>query len=112
MSRYIYLLECEFPEKTLYKIGISNKVERRVKQLQTGNPYLIKVLNEFKTPYAFKIEAALHREYKIDNVKGEWFDIDISNYENRVNTLHKGFDCLLKNDNHYFKKEFDKLKLI
>ena len=110
MTRYIYLLECEFPDKSLYKIGISNKVERRVKQLQTGNPYQIKLLLKFKTPYAFKIEAALHREHKIDNVNGEWFDIDISNVENRINTLHKGFDFLLKNDNDYFKKEFDKLK--
>lgn len=110
MIRYIYLLQCDFIDKPLYKIGISKNVERRVKQLQTGNPYKIIVLKKFKTPYAFKIEAALHREYKIDNVKGEWFDIDISNYDNRINILQKGFECLDKSDNHFFRKEFDKLK--
>lgn len=112
MTRYIYLLSAEFDDKTLYKIGISHNVERRIKELQTGNPYKIVLKEKFKTPYAFKIEAALHRRYKIDNIKGEWFDFDISTYTEEVKILHEGFRVLDSSDNHYFRKEFDKLKNI
>lgn len=111
MIRFIYLLSAKFEEnKVLYKIGISHNVEKRIKELQTGNPYKIVLIEKFKTPYAFKIESALHRRYKIDNIKGEWFDFNISTYSEEVRILHEGFKILDKNNNHYFRKEFDKLK--
>lgn len=101
--RNIYLAKIETKSGPLYKIGVSKDVNKRLKQLQTGNPFVITLVERFPTKYAFKIEAALHVSYKINNVEGEWFDIDITEYSKKVDTLHNGFRSLDEGENHYFK---------
>ena len=62
-----------------------------MKDLQTGNPFKLKVFNSFLSEYSKNIENILHRQYlskKIDedlnDLQGEWFELnndDIKNFE-------------------------------
>lgn len=71
----IYLLQHkEIPQYT--KIGYSGDLEKRIKQLQTASPTGIKLLFSLETPYAYRIEQALHRRYASKNSNLEWFKLD------------------------------------
>jgi hypothetical protein len=71
----VYLLKT----KDAYKIGVTTTtIEKRIKQLQTGNPNIISCVyyekvSCDKTMYA--IEKMLHKEYKHKNILGEWFTL-------------------------------------
>lgn len=63
-----------------FKIGRSKHPEKRLKQLQTGSPYrlkLILVLEEMG-----KQEKSLHSLFPKNKIscKGEWFDFDLIGY--------------------------------
>ena len=48
-SAFVYLLKIQ--ENGIYKIGVSKNVEKRVKQLQTGNTEQIYLVNKFHSNY-------------------------------------------------------------
>jgi hypothetical protein len=64
------------------KIGISDNPKRRLKQLQTGNPdklILIDHVNTGSSDEAARVEDMLHKFYSHKRVRGEWFKgIDIN----------------------------------
>lgn len=77
----IYLIRAQ--EIYLYKIGITKNVNRRIKQLQTGCPYKLELVESYE-PKVFvnKIEKMLHRSYScyqinedFSKLQGEWFDL-------------------------------------
>ena len=52
----LYIIRCG--DSDLFKIGISKYPEKRLKQLQTGNPHILKILFTFKVSEKYKnIEA-------------------------------------------------------
>lgn len=53
------------------KIGLSNKPQRRVGQLQTGNPEELRLRHVF--PANRNVEAGLHVRFKDARIRGEWF---------------------------------------
>lgn len=55
------------------KIGWSADVSKRVKELQTGCPYPIEVLNEIETECS--TERELHKALQEYRVHGEWFEL-------------------------------------
>ena len=61
-----------------HKIGITNRsIQVRIKQLQTGNPYelkLIKVVNCGSEKHAQEMEKFYHNKYYEYRMQGEWFD--------------------------------------
>ena len=74
--------------KGLYKIGmckISKNPEIRLKELQNGCPFPLKIFKLFPSKYGSKLEKALHRRYahqKKDQegeevLRGEWFCLSI-----------------------------------
>lgn len=71
------LVICLFPYlKGVYKIGVSNNYERRIKEIQTGNEEKLKfwfVTEKFGGAYA--LETFLHRRYKKSKLEGEWFKL-------------------------------------
>lgn len=80
-KKLIYVLFIH--ELNICKIGISNNVEKRIKQLQTGCPYQISLVKKIKSSQPSKVEKVLHRIFssnKIDhaeyNLVGEWFSIE------------------------------------
>ena len=72
----IYLISSEINDEILYKIGITRKsAEYRLKQLKTGNPAVLKVVNTFESKWAFKIETSLHERFFNFHINGEWYNL-------------------------------------
>lgn len=55
---YVYIIGNK--EQELYKIGISKQPNKRLSEIQTGNPYKLEVLYTFKTKYANEVETDYH----------------------------------------------------
>lgn len=55
------------------KIGKAYNVEKRLKEHQTGSPYILKVIKVFKN-VEHKFETQLHKKFKPYRLHGEWFD--------------------------------------
>ena len=74
MKGIVYLL-CDGER---FKIGMTKgKIEKRIMELQTGNPNEIWLHSYYETNYPLKIEKMMHNRYKIANVKNEWFDLSV-----------------------------------
>jgi hypothetical protein len=58
------------------KFGISKNPEYRIKELQTGNPYKIKLLLKLEYDDYYGIENNIHRYFDKKREIGEWFLID------------------------------------
>jgi hypothetical protein len=100
----LYLLNAWGTNK--YKIGVTkNNVEKRIKQLQTGCPDEIILINQYKSDVYRKIESWLHRKFKSKKVEGEWFildDSDVINFITECVNAEKTIKLLL-NENPFFK---------
>jgi hypothetical protein len=85
------------------KIGITANIDRRIGQLQTGNPRSLKLMGFIKTESRKgdrEIENALHKKYRDNNISGEWFLLypdevldEIRKFPNR-GFLAKSENCL------------------
>ena len=78
--KYVYLANIE--DTNIYKIGFTKQTpEKRVKNLQTGNPNKIVLVNSYKSEIAPSIESVIHNYFKHkknnpeDGLRllGEWF---------------------------------------
>ena len=66
------------------KIGVAKSITNRLKQVQTGNPYVVEVARTYvlnSEEKARAIEAALHAKYASYKAAGEWFTADITMLE-------------------------------
>ena len=71
-SGYVYLL-CN-PTDDTFKIGVTkNEIEKRIKQLQTGNADNIFIASYHYTQYPYRLEKMLHTHFGLYNVNREWF---------------------------------------
>lgn len=61
----------------VYKIGVSKNPSKRLKEVQTGNPSPVEIVQLYETNNAYKIEKALHNRYSHFNTHGEWFELSI-----------------------------------
>ena len=79
---YVYLIG-EIGNEGRYKIGSTRAkdVNKRLKQLQTGNSSELYIKESFETEYPFKIEKMLHNHFKSSNLMGEWFELSESDVE-------------------------------
>jgi hypothetical protein len=74
-----FIYEC-VPEGVVsaIKIGESKNPSRRLRNLQTGNKYLLKIYKTITCPdkkYAKQLEGSLHQRYLKKLSGGEWFNI-------------------------------------
>lgn len=63
------------------KIGVAEDVQKRIRQLQTGNPnrlYLVAFLRLSSRYDADRVEKEAHSSYSQDRVSGEWFALSDS----------------------------------
>ncbi len=77
---YVYFITTENKGNTPIKIGVSINPELRIKELQTGNPFKLKILKIIPCltkSAAYALESALHELTKSTNKRmiGEWFKI-------------------------------------
>jgi hypothetical protein len=80
---FVYLLGDSGQDNT-YKIGVTRgKIEKRIKQLQTGNGNEIFLVNFYETKYPFFMERSLHAQFYPQQKLNEWFvlnDNDVLNF--------------------------------
>ena len=101
---YVYLIG-EIGNENRFKIGATKckDINKRLKQLQTGNSNPLFIKQYFETNKPFKLETMLHHTYKDKNVIGEWFEMeqkDIDNFQETCEKQQKIIDCL--KDNPFF----------
>ena len=70
---YLYVIECQEENRILYKIGITNDLDKRIKSIKTGNPYPVKYVFIEERDDASKIERWLHTQFNTYRMEGEWF---------------------------------------
>lgn len=73
---YVYFI-IEEPFSGSVKIGKADNVERRIKQLQTGNKLTLKLYGRIPTMEPFILESHFHRKYKANQIKNEWFKMNL-----------------------------------
>ena len=70
-TSHIYLMKCG----DKYKIGVSNNVEKRKKQLD-NRPFPVEIIAVSPlVAGAYNIEKELHEVYAEKRLNGEWFDL-------------------------------------
>jgi hypothetical protein len=106
----IYLIESVRNYDTVYKIGYTksnNSKKNRIVNLQTGNDGKLKIVCEFQTEHGIMLEKSLHNHYKHNKLNGEWFNLDIndvSNFINTCNSIEKSIEFLKKEGNPFIYK--------
>lgn len=104
MGGYVYLI-CD-PANDAYKIGVTRNLEsNRIKKMQTGNSTELHISYIYKCQYPFRLEKMLHNHYQSKRILNEWFDFDLNDCTNFINTceyLNKIIYDLL--DNPFFAK--------
>jgi hypothetical protein len=98
---YVYLIG-EENEENKYKIGSTKckDINKRLKQLQTGNSNQLYIKAYYETSRPFRLETMLHNKFKEYNVIGEWFELnkdDIESFESVCHSLQNIIDCLKEN---------------
>lgn len=61
---------------TSIKIGVTKNIEKRQRQLQTGNSSELQLLGWINEENAFRLECELHKRFGKDHMRGEWFSIE------------------------------------
>lgn len=94
---FVYLL-CD-GEK--FKIGMTKQnIQKRIKELQTGNPNEIWVHSYYETDFPLKIEKMMHGRHASSNIKNEWFDLSVSqviNFKNECKQCEEILKALKEN---------------
>lgn len=82
----------------IYKIGISVNPKRRLKQLQTGCPFILRLLWCCDLKDAKETEKRIHLCLKSNHVSGEWYKVegDVISVVKSLVTTTKGDDWLLR----------------
>ena len=116
---YVYLIG-ETNNEGKYKIGSTRAkdVNKRLKQLQTGNSSELFIKESYETEHPFKLEKMLHNHFKSSNLIGEWFELSESDTEAFKGVCEEKEKIIssLKDNPFYFnarimpmKMDFDKL---
>ena len=117
---YVYIVRAGKGSKAPIKIGMTDKVQSRIKQLQTGNPLELFLVMHFECKdraHALKLEKTIHEILDGQRMCGEWFKVTRSNLMKLLNNLgdkHKIesmvksmdlFDMVGGNSNYQLKKK-------
>ena len=68
---WIYLVEC----LGIYKIGQAACVEKRIKQMESGNPFPINLIHTMNSYYFRDIEKVLLEKLVSYRIRNEWFKL-------------------------------------
>ena len=73
MSKQVYIATCG---DNRVKVGVSSNPCQRMKELQTGNPNPIHLLEAYPSDNAERSETQIHKLLDCRRINGEWFDCD------------------------------------
>jgi hypothetical protein len=103
----IYLVCAEIGQERLYKIGYTRRpIEKRIKELKTGNAADFYIVDSFQSKWGTKIESILHRSLKAKKINGEWFSLnesDIKDFNKRCLEIHNNLE-IVSNSLYYMEK--------
>lgn len=71
---YIYILKLKGFD--IYKIGVSSNPERRINDIDSANPFGVKVLCLLYFKNAYELEECIHDSFKRKALRKEWFKFD------------------------------------
>ena len=97
----VYLMKDN--NNNLYKIGVSNNPQKRLKTFQTGNAGDVELIYEIECDSPHIVEGTLHKYFRTYKVKNEWFDLDnevVNNFKNL---------CLKVNSNIKYLSQYSTL---
>lgn len=104
----VYLISSETNGSKVYKIGHTRRsVEKRVAEFRTGNSSMFEVLDVFESKWGTKIEAHLHRHFRIKRIKGEWFDLnesDLLDFRRLCQQVHDNLSIIEENNTYYIDR--------
>jgi len=76
-NRYIYFVQEQKKSKRApVKIGVAKDIDKRVAELQIGNPRDLDVvlrMGPFSEKVAYRLERDLHIRFSQKRIRGEWF---------------------------------------
>lgn len=105
MTYNVYLICSEFEGRKLYKIGYTRRpIEKRIKEIKTGNGSDIYLIESFKSQWGTKIEAQLHKFFKSKKVNGEWFDLtesEVKSFKERCKLSHDMLELITTSNTYY-----------
>jgi hypothetical protein len=82
----IYILNIE--GTNIYKIGTSQNVSRRIKDICASNPFHIDIIHIQKVLFAYDMEQSIHEIIDHLHIKNEWFKIkDIDKIINLIKNV-------------------------
>lgn len=87
---YVYILKAGLGAKSPIKVGVADNVQKRIKQLQTGNPFELLLVMHFECnsrSHAFHIEKTIHEILEGQRLCGEWFRVSRSRLMKVINGL-------------------------
>lgn len=87
---YVYFAYCpELYAKGTHhiKIGFTKDLNKRIKQLQTGNSFEIQFYKTHKSTDYKTVETKLHQKYKEKQVRNEWFNLTLKDVDLEINIL-------------------------
>lgn len=95
------------------KIGYTDNVNKRLKQIQTGNPYKLNLLKVINGNY--ETERTIHKLFSKDRLEGEWFTptkellkfIDIGIKDNETTSCDNNSNHIFDFKNKCLKINFD-----
>lgn len=99
----VYLL-CD-ASTDLYKIGLTRgDVNKRIKELQTGNSCEIHLVKKFITSIPSFIESSLHKHFKSKHSLNEWYGLELQDIIDFEKTCQYYEDIARQlQDNPFFK---------
>jgi len=99
------------------KIGVAKNIQRRIEQLQTGNPLELRLTCSIQMPNmksAFYFERLLHDELMDQHKHGEWFfikEVKVRDIISKFSENNDLFDAKFGN-NLFKKRDTEKVKRI
>ena len=101
MKENVYLIT----DGLFFKIGKTRKdVEKRLKELQTGNSSNLQLIDSIKVKNASKVESIMHRMYKHRQQINEWFDLiidDVKKFKENCLMIDNNIELLNENKDNY-----------
>lgn len=79
----------ELMNRKLYKIGYTRNLVNRLSVLNTATPFEFKVVQQFETLLACRLEALLHRMFASKRFRGEFFRLDDDDFVKMAECANK-----------------------
>ena len=72
---YVYFIECK-ADPTIIKIGMSEDPFQRLKSVQVGLPFRVRISRLYRTDAPRILERYFHSRFENRRTYGEWFKIE------------------------------------